>query len=123
MTDEHINTSVSVKKTKQLFFNGQDATTEKLFRSVSALPVVQPQEVRQEAAPVNPYAELEARNAEMDRIRLEAAMQSDGTQTLLKPPTKVSATTTETVSLEELPALVRQAAEASLKKRLGLPPR
>jgi hypothetical protein len=73
------------------------------------------EEVRKEEKRVNPFALIEDRNAEMDRVRREAALISDKNQVLVKGPQIVKE---ETVSLENLPTIVRQLAEkAKLKTR------
>jgi hypothetical protein len=68
------------------------------------------QEIRQEEKRVNPFALIEDRNAEMDRVRREAALISDANQTLIKGPLNVKE---DVVSLDNLPAIVRQMAERS----------
>lgn len=101
------------RKTKQLFFNAENETH---FFNSNAY-VNQVQEVRPEEPRVNPFASIDERNALLDKAHMEAAMISDATQTLIKEP-YASIQVAETVTLEELPHVVRQAAEAAMLRNL-----
>jgi hypothetical protein len=103
--------SISKTKTKQLFFNAEHNEPEFHLPALMA----KKEEVRKEEKRINPFALIEDRNAEMDRVRREAALISDANQVLVKGPQVFKE---ETVSLENLPAIVRQMAEkAKLKIR------
>jgi hypothetical protein len=78
--------------------------------------------VRPVDAPINPFSEIEERNKELDRIRQEMALRSDDTQILVKEPPK-QADKQETVSLDQLPFVVKQAAEAAILKNFRKPRR
>jgi hypothetical protein len=107
---------LSEKTVKKLFFNAEkDEGTNFVFAPIANAKVMAPDEVRKESVPINPFAAIEERNAELDQIRFDAAMRSDPTQTLIKEPAKV-ADKTEHVTMEQLPVVVRQAAEASILK-------
>lgn len=108
------------KKAKHLFENAAtDDTTNRLFELVKALPIEQVQELRPEPAKLNPFEAIDERNHAMDQARYDASLVSDPTQTLVKGPSAAPiAAKSETVTLEELPAIVRQAAEAALIKKL-----
>lgn len=103
---------------KKLFFNAdKDEDTERIFAQ-AVTEIVRTKETLPEPKPINPYEAVEARNAEMDRARLEAAQVSDPSQVLLKGPTS-GPQKVETVSMDSLPAIVRQAAEAALLKKMN----
>jgi hypothetical protein len=107
---------LSARATKKLFFNAEDdPTTQSIFQGLQEARVVAKQEVRPVEKPVNPFAAIEERNAELDRIRHEMALRSDETQVLVKEPPK-QADTSKLVTLEELPLAVKQAAEAAMLK-------
>ena len=75
-----------------------------------------PNEVRPAVAPIDPFEAINKRNAELDAIRHEAALASDSQQTLVRDP-MVQPSKTETVSIDKLPAIIRQAADAALLRR------
>jgi hypothetical protein len=111
--------SLNKKKTKALFYNAQDdPEVLKTFGGLQNRVVVAKKEVREEAPKVNPFQHLEDRNAELAKIRNEAALRSDATQTLVKGPKPLIEK--ETVSLEDLPHIVRQAAESALLRAPAL---
>ena len=104
--------------TKKLFFNAESSQYGAAFDSKA---YVSPKaEVRPEPERINPYAAIEERNALCDKAHMEAALISDSTQTLIKQP-YASVVHAETVTLEDLPALVRQAAEAAMLKKMKRP--
>lgn len=105
-------------KSKKFFFNAEhDEDTKRIF-SQAVTEVPRPKEVQVEAPPINPFEALETRNRQMDQARLEAAKKSDPSQVLVREPTS-GPTKIESVQLDELPAIVRQAAEAALLKKLN----
>jgi hypothetical protein len=109
--ETELNGPISKTKTKQLFFNADNVEPEFHLPSL----VAKREEVRKEEKRINPFALIEDRNAEMDRVRREAALISDANQILVKGPQIIKE---ETVSLENLPAIVRQmAVQAKLKVR------
>lgn len=120
MDDPDLNvTRISAAKTKRLFFNAEgDPDTKRVFASAAGLSAPKRQELAPEQPAVNPYQDIEERNARMDAARLEAAKVSDQRQQLVREPSRAVATKVETVKMEELPAMVRQAAEAALLKKL-----
>jgi hypothetical protein len=106
-------------KTKKLFFNASD--NSQYGAAFDSKAYVSPKaEVRPEPERINPYAAIEERNALLDKAHMEAALISDSTQTLIKQP-YASVVHAETVTLEDLPALVRQAAEAAMLKKMKRP--
>ena len=112
--------TISSTKTKKLFFNAENSHYGGAFDSkayVSPKPEVRPEPER-----INPYAAIEERNALLDKAHMEAALVSDANQTLIKQP-YASVVHAETVTLEDLPAMVRQAAEAAMLKKMKRPVR
>lgn len=101
-----------------LFNNGKNSETAKLFAGLQNTVVPQREELKAEAPKVNPFAALDAKNAELDKARLEAAMLSSENQVLVRGPNAVPSSK-EFVGLDELPAAVRQAAEAAAQNALG----
>lgn len=104
-----LNGRLSKNATKKLFFNADDSI---LFSDSAPQQI---QEIRPEAPRIDPYDAIKERNEALDKARFEAAKISDPTQVLIKEPYAISKT--ETVTLAELPAVVRQAAEAAIIKR------
>lgn len=104
--------TISSTKSKKLFFNADQSVPFDTNAYISPK-----QEVRPEPERINPYAAIEERNALLDKAHMEAALLSDSTQTLIKEP-YASVVHAETVTLEDLPAMVRQAAEAAMLKKL-----
>lgn len=100
---------ISKQKAKHLFYNAAEDTPD--FQ-MPILSKPKP-EVRTEEARVNPFALIEDRNAEMDRARREAALISDANQVLVKGPV---ITKEETVTMDALPAIVRQLAQQAKLK-------
>ncbi len=100
---------------KRQFSNADSTETSAIFRGIQHIAEVK--EVREEPKRVNPFEHIDAGNKILQEARMQAAVVSDPTQTLVRGPVEVSS---ETVSLEELPALVRQAAEASIIRNFGL---
>jgi len=101
--------TISSKASKKLFFM-ESASLIQNYQEPE--PIL---EVRPEAPRINPFEAIEERNRAMDLARLEAARISDPTQVLVKEPVAIGQT--QTVSIDELPAIVRQATEAALLKR------
>jgi hypothetical protein len=123
MSAEEYTGRLSARATKRLFFNAEeDSVTQAIFQGLQDAKVTKKQEVRPVEAPINPFAELEERNKELDRIRQEMALRSDDTQILVKEPPK-QADKQETVSLDQLPFVVKQAAEAAILKNFRKPRR
>jgi len=115
---EPFTAKLSSQKTRALFYNAEnDKTISATYENARSTRVAGPVEVRKEAPQIDPYEEINKRNAELDAIRHEAAMVSDSQQTLVRDP-MVQASKTETVSLDKLPAIIRQAADAALLKKL-----
>jgi len=112
---EPLSGKLSLKKTKALFYNADTAETAALFAGLDQLKLEPIVEVRKEEPAINPYAHIDERNRELSEARLLAAEISDPNQVLLKGPTKMGRT--ETVSLDDLTPLVKQAAEAALLRR------
>ena len=109
---------LSERATKKLFFNAEhDEDTKRVFAQ-AVVSVEKPKELAPEPKPVNPYQALDDRNRAMDQARIEAAKVSDPTMVLIKEPGIQPAAKVESVTLEQLPAVVRQAAEAAVLKRL-----
>jgi hypothetical protein len=116
MSAEEYTGRLRSRATKRLFFNAEeDSVTQAIFQGLQDAKVAKKQEVRPVDAPINPFAEIEERNKELDRIRQEMALRSDDTQILVKEPPK-QADKQETVSLDQLPLIVKQAAEAAILK-------
>lgn len=115
---------IASKKAKALFENAaSDETVNRMFEAVKAVNVSGPEEVRPEAPRVNPFESIDERNQAMDKARYEAAMVSDPTMKLVKGPSALpSGQSTEVVGLDELPAIVRQAAEAAVMRKLNITP-
>ena len=108
---------LSKRRTRALFFNAEDdKTISATYESARTTTLETPAEVRREEARIDPYEAINLRNAELDSIRHQAAMASDNQQTLVRQP-MVQPSKTEIVSLEKLPAIIRQAAEAALLKK------
>jgi len=101
---------------KRQFSNADTMETRLLYRGIES-NIEGPEELRPEPKRVNPFQHIEDGNKALQEARIQAALHSDATQTLVHGPIE---TTTETVSMEDLPAIVRQAAEASIMKNLGL---
>jgi len=121
MDQDVFSTRLSERATKRLFFNAeQDQITKAIFQDAAHLKVARPAEVRMEEKPVNPFEDIDRRNAELEEARQEALRVPDPTRILIKEPSKAPSKI-ETVSLEELPLVVRQAAEASLLRKLRRP--
>jgi hypothetical protein len=115
---------IASKKSKAVFENAaSDETVNRLFEAVKGVTVTAPQEVRAEAPRVNPFEAIEERNRAMDQARYEAAMVSDPTMKLVKAPGALpSGQSSEVVGLDELPAIVRQAAESAVMRKLNVVP-
>lgn len=106
---------------KDLFFNASKGTEAKLFAGLEKVHIpFDRQEIKAEAPKVDPFASLHEKN----KMQLEAytlAQKSTADQILIKPG---NVTHSEVVSLEDLPAAVKQAAEAAtqniikMKKKL-----
>jgi len=118
--DDPYTGKLSARSAKRLFFNAEDDESTKIVFELASRQNVGSlvkEEVRPEEKPIDPFAAIDERNAELDRIRHEQALLSDPTQTLVKEPVK-NKTSSETVKLEDLPVVVKQAAEASIYKLL-----
>lgn len=115
--DELTATTISPAATKRLFFNAEnDASVERAFKGMQKAIVAAPKpEVRPEEKPIDPFAHLEEGRKEREQARFEAAVSSDPSQQLVHGP---SVTETTVERLEDLPALVRQAAQAAALKGL-----
>ena len=109
---------LSKKSTRKLFYNAEkDQETIAVFRGLeNTKPVEKKVEIREEQPQIDPYESIKLRNMELDKARFDAALKSDSAQTLLKAPTRVD--NKETVTLEQLPAIVRQATRAALIRRI-----
>ena len=108
---------LSAKRAKALFNNAEgDESLSKAFVAVAKAHAPVAVEVRVEEPRIDPYAALNARNEEMERVRYELALKSDARQTLVSAPS-VQASKARSVPLSELPAIVRQAAEAAARHR------
>lgn len=119
MDSDVFSTKLSERTTKKLFFNAEkDTITQKIFQTVQNIKVERQQEVRPEEKPIDPFEAINKRNAELDQIRFEASKVPDPMQIMIKEPSK-PATSVETVKLEDLPIIVRQAAEASILAKLS----
>jgi hypothetical protein len=117
--DDPFTAKFSEAYARKMFFNAEhDKSIQEVYKYVAKEHVRQAPEVRVEEAPKNPFEHLEERNRLLNEARLEAAKRSDPTMTLVKDPYTVKETSKETVQIEDLPAIVRQQAEASLLKRL-----
>jgi hypothetical protein len=117
--DDPFTGKLSEKQSRELFFNAEnDPDVQAMFTMVSkqVLPAQKP-EVREEAKRIDPFEHIHARNAELDAVRAHVALQSDSRQVLVKHPHALPVKQ-ETVSLDELPSIVRQSAEAVLLQRL-----
>lgn len=101
------------KKAKQLFFNGIGTNS---FDDVVHSTVPQKQELREESEPIDIYEQINKKNELLDQIRRERAMVSTEFEKLIKEPGKLP-DHSETVSLEDLPLVVKQAAEAALLQK------
>lgn len=101
---------------KKQFFNADSIETSAIFSGLSSKVLTEKPEVRPEETTINIYKHIDDGNKRLEQARIEAAKISDATQTLVNGPVTM-ATESETVSLDDLPAIVRQAAEASLLKR------
>ena len=101
---------------KRLFFNADNKETDALFAHARQQEVREPEAIVPEEAPIDPFAAINERNAMMNAARAEAAKVSDPSQTLITGPNK-PADRSETVTLEQLPLIVKQAAESALQKR------
>lgn len=111
--EEAFETSISAEKAKKLFFNAQeDPETTAVFAALQAAKVPQRREVLPEKKPVDPFADLKQREAELNRLRRELSETiQDPRQVLVRGPAKGPDAQTE-VDPEDtsLPAIVRQAA-------------
>jgi hypothetical protein len=115
---EPFTAKLSSQRTRALFYNAEnDKTIAATYENARSTNVAAPVEVRPEEAPKDPFEEINRKNAELDAIRHEAAMVSDSRQTLVRDP-MVQASKTETVSLDKLPAIIRQAADAAMIRKL-----
>jgi hypothetical protein len=110
--------AVKLSKTtaKRLFFNADTKETDALFAHAQRQEVHEPEAIVPEEKPVDPFAAVNERNAIMNAARAEAAKVSDPTQTLVEGPHR-PANSSETVTLDQLPLIVRQAAENAIQKR------
>lgn len=102
---------------KRQFTNADTIETRAIYKNLEVATIGAPQELREEPKRVNPFEHIDAGNKILQEARIQAASVSDPNQTLVSGPIE---STSETVRLDELPAIVRQAAEASLLKKLGL---
>lgn len=103
---------ISSKTSQRLFNNANDAVTAKIFAGLQDAKVQQREEVRPEAPKVDPFADLNARNELLNKIRYEESLKTTEGQELVKGPRALTGQS-EQLSLEELPAAVRQAAESA----------
>jgi len=118
MDTDVFSTKLSERATKRLFFNAEkDQITKAIFQDAGHLKVARPPEVRIEEKPIDPFEDINRRNSELEQARQEALRVPDPTRILIKEPSKAP-TKTETVTLEQLPLVIRQAAEASVLKHL-----
>lgn len=101
---------------KRQFSNADTSETRAIFRGIDASNIEAPLELREEPKRVNPFEHIDAGNKALQEARMQAASISDPTQTLVRGPVE---TTSESVTLEDLPAIVRHAAEAAIMKKLG----
>jgi len=115
MNDDFTSTKMSKASKKRLFFNAEDS--DMVFKGALSAPIEMRKEVNEEPEPINPYASIDKKNEEYEKVLYELAFKSDATQTLVRDPSK-PADKSETVRLEDLPAIVRQAAEAALLQKL-----
>ena len=110
------NTKLSTASKKRLFFNAEDS--DNVFKDALRAPIEMRKEVNEEPEPINPYASIDQKNEEYEKVLYELAFKSDATQTLVRDPSKPADKKSETMRLEDLPAIVRQAAEAALLQKL-----
>lgn len=100
---------------KDMFNNAKKGSEAKLFTGLNELQVpFERQEVKPEAPKVDPFASLHEKN----KMQLEAyslAQKSTSDQILVKPG---NVQQSEFVTLDELPAAVKQAAEAAAQNIL-----
>ena len=105
---------VSKCTTDALFFNAcNQGINLDAFEEVKQFEVPQKQELREEEPPIDIFQSINEKNKLLDTIRAEQALISNEHEVLVKGPHKLAAEE-ESVTLEELPALVKQAAEAAL---------
>lgn len=88
-----------------------------LFNGLQNTVIPKREELKPEAPKVNPFADLEAKNAELDKARLEASKLSTENQVLVRGPNALGLQK-DFVSLDDLPAAVKQAAEAAAQNAL-----
>jgi hypothetical protein len=98
---------------KRQFFNADTPETSAIFSGLHSKTIEQKQETREEEKPINPFAHIDEGNKLLEHARLEAAKLSDATQIFVNGPV-TRPQESETVSLDDLPAIVRQAAEAAV---------
>jgi hypothetical protein len=116
MDPDLMTPKLSEKAKKKYFFNAEEDSKD-IFKGIPELVVPKKDEVRQPSEPINIYKHLDDTNAEIEKIRKEAALKSDEFQTLIREPSK-QATKTETISIEQLPTIVRQIAENKIAYHL-----
>ena len=115
--DPELNvTKLSSAVAKRLFFNADTKETDALFAHARRQEVHEPEVIVPEERPIDPFAAVNERNAMMNAARAEAAKVSDASQVLITGPNK-PANSSETVTLDQLPLIVKQAAENALQKR------
>lgn len=103
---------------KKQFFNADTPETNAIFSGLSNKVLESKKEVRDEAPKIDPFAHIDEKNKLLEQARLDAAKLSDATQVFVNGPT-TRPTESETISYDELPAIVRQAAEANILKKLS----
>lgn len=111
--EEAFETSISAQKAKKLFFNAEeDPETTSVFAALQAAKVPQRREVLPEQKPIDPFAHLKQREAELNRLRHDLATTiQDPRQVLIRGPAK-GPDSLNVVDPDDptLPAIVRQAA-------------
>lgn len=106
---------ISSAKTKALFFNAVD--DDDVFAVVAQAVVPKKQEILPDSEPVDPWAHLKARDAELDQLRRELATSiQDPNQKLVRAPSKPKEPL-KPVNVDELPPVARQAALAAARRR------
>ena len=89
---EDFTARISTKTTRRLFFDGDDS----LFHAVADFGVPSKQEVLPEAPRIDPFAQIDERNRELDEIRRLAAERSVPDEILVTGPSALPTKITET---------------------------
>jgi len=111
---DNTTTCTQIKsKTNELFYNAIHSTNLDAFEAVKHCIIPQKQELREEEPSVDIFKDIHEKNRALDTIRADLALVSNEQETLVRGPHK-TASKEETVTLDELPLIVKQAAEAAM---------